>query len=99
MALTGFAELTLEARDLDRLERFYSETLGLELLKREDDRVWLAAGREARVGPSRPGAREGGRQAARLGSASGRTARRSSATRAAGTCTSRSPRSPARSTR
>ena len=66
MALTGFAELTLEARDLDRLERFYGETLGLELLKREDDRVWLAAGSDARLGLWTPGEKEfgdtGGRQ-------------------------------------
>src|SRR4051812_4973805 len=65
MALTGFAELTLEARDLDRLERFYSETLGLELLKREDDRVWLAAGREARLGLWTPGEKEFGDEGGR----------------------------------
>jgi catechol-2,3-dioxygenase len=65
MALTGFAELTLEARDLDRLERFYSETLGLELLKREDDRVWLAAGRDARLGLWTPGEKEFGDEGGR----------------------------------
>lgn len=32
MGLNGFAELTLEARDTARLERFYVEALGLETL-------------------------------------------------------------------
>lgn len=65
MALTGFAELTLEARDLDTLESFYCETLGLELLKRDDDRVWLAAGSEARLGLWTPGAKEFGDEGGR----------------------------------
>jgi catechol-2,3-dioxygenase len=65
MALTGFAELTLEARDLGRLERFYGETLGLELLKREDDRVWLAAGSDARLGLWTPGEKEFGDEGGR----------------------------------
>jgi catechol-2,3-dioxygenase len=46
----GFAELTLQARDLARLERFYTRALGLEVLAREDDRTWLAAGPHARLG-------------------------------------------------
>ena len=29
--LTGFAELTLETRDRDTLERFYTEAFGLEV--------------------------------------------------------------------
>jgi catechol-2,3-dioxygenase len=65
MALTGFAELTLEARDLGTLERFYSETLGLALLKRDDDRVWLAAGSEARLGLWTPGEKEFGDEGGR----------------------------------
>src|SRR5687768_882101 len=32
----GFAELTLQARDLEALERFYVEVLGLEVLDRQD---------------------------------------------------------------
>jgi bifunctional non-homologous end joining protein LigD len=46
----GFAELTLEARDLPRLERFYTDGFGLAVLAREPDRVWLAAGARARLG-------------------------------------------------
>ena len=40
----GFAEVTLETRDLERLERFYVYGFGLDVLARETDRVWLAAG-------------------------------------------------------
>jgi catechol-2,3-dioxygenase len=65
MALTGFAELTLEARDLDLLDRFYREALGLESLSREDDRIWLAAGREARLGLWTPGEKEFGDEGGR----------------------------------
>ena len=54
----GFAELTLEARDVARLERFYRELLGLTVLAREDDRVWLAAGPHARLGLWTPGRKE-----------------------------------------
>jgi catechol-2,3-dioxygenase len=56
----GFAELTLEARDLPRLERFYADGFGLEVLARESDRVWLAAGAQARLGLWGPGAKEYG---------------------------------------
>ena len=56
----GFAELTLEARDLPRLERFYTDGFGLEVLARERDRVWLAAGAHARLGLWGPGAKEYG---------------------------------------
>jgi catechol-2,3-dioxygenase len=56
----GFAELTLETRDLDRLERFYADGFGLEVLAREGDRVWLAAGERARLGLWAPGEKEFG---------------------------------------
>jgi catechol-2,3-dioxygenase len=56
----GFAELTLETSDLARLERFYVEVFGLEVLAREDDRVWLAAGEHARLGLWSPGEKEFG---------------------------------------
>jgi catechol-2,3-dioxygenase len=56
----GFAELTLEARDLPRLERFYADGFGLEVLARESDRVWLAAGAQARLGLWGPGVKEYG---------------------------------------
>jgi catechol 2,3-dioxygenase-like lactoylglutathione lyase family enzyme len=56
----GFAELTLQARDMARLEAFYVAGLGLEVLAREDDRVWLAAGPRARLGLWTPGEKEFG---------------------------------------
>jgi catechol-2,3-dioxygenase len=60
-ALTdGFAELTLETPDIARLERFYVQAMGLQVLAREDDRVWLAAGEHARLGLWSPGEKEFG---------------------------------------
>jgi catechol-2,3-dioxygenase len=59
-AITGLAELTLETDDLVRCERFYRELLGLELLSRERDRVWLAVGRSTRLGLWSPGRKEFG---------------------------------------
>jgi catechol-2,3-dioxygenase len=56
----GFAELTLEARDPERLERFYVEGFGMEVLAREGDRIWLAAGEHARLGLWTPGRKEFG---------------------------------------
>ena len=56
----GFAELTLETSDLARLERFYTDAFGLEVLAREDDRIWLAAGEQARLGLWSPGQKEFG---------------------------------------
>jgi catechol-2,3-dioxygenase len=58
--LDGFAELTLQARDLAALERFYVEVLGLEVLDRQDDRIWLAVGEHARLGLWLPGEKEFG---------------------------------------
>jgi catechol-2,3-dioxygenase len=60
MALSGICELTLEARDMDALERFYTDALGLEVLIRDDDRIWLAAGPDARLGLWTPGEKEFG---------------------------------------
>jgi catechol-2,3-dioxygenase len=62
---SGFVELTLEVRDLEALERFYREAFGLEVLAREDDRVWLAAGRRARLGLWLPGKKEFGDEGGR----------------------------------
>jgi catechol-2,3-dioxygenase len=56
----GFAELTLETRDIGAMERFYVDGFGLEVLAREDDRIWLAAGPRARLGLWTPGAKEFG---------------------------------------
>ena len=53
----GICELVLEARDVPRLERFYRR-LGLEPLAREEDRVWLAAGQQVRLGIWSPGEKE-----------------------------------------
>jgi catechol-2,3-dioxygenase len=63
--VSGFAELTLEARDPALLERFYRELVGLRPLAREDDRIWLDAGRHARLGLWRPGAKEFGDEGGR----------------------------------
>ena len=59
-AIDGFAELALEARDVARMERFYVDALGLRVLAREGDRVWLAVGEHARLGLWTPGEKEFG---------------------------------------
>lgn len=56
----GFAELTLQARDLQAMEAFYREEVGLEVLTREDDRIWLKVGERARLGLWSPGEKEFG---------------------------------------
>jgi catechol-2,3-dioxygenase len=56
----GICEITLETSDLDRLERFYREALGCELLSRQAERVWLACGTSARLGIWSPGEKEFG---------------------------------------
>lgn len=61
----GLAEMTLQAHDLARLERFYTAGFGLEVLSREDDRVWLAAGPHARLGLWTPGEKEFGDEGGR----------------------------------
>jgi catechol-2,3-dioxygenase len=65
VSVDGFAELTLEVHSLERLEAFYREAFGLAVLKREDDRVWLAAGRNARLGLWLPGEKEFGDEGGR----------------------------------
>ena len=62
MTVSGLAELTLRVRDLEALERFYVDVFGLRVLKREDDRIWLAAGDKARLGLWLPGEKEFGDQ-------------------------------------
>ena len=61
----GFCELTLEARDLHRLEAFYRDAFGLRVLSRDEDRIWLAAGRRARLGLWTPGPKEFGDEGGR----------------------------------
>ncbi|WP_205697442.1 VOC family protein [Conexibacter sp. SYSU D00693] len=56
----GFGELTLQVRDRPAMERFYEQVVGLERLAREDDRTWLAAGEDARLGLWLPGEKEFG---------------------------------------
>lgn len=60
MHVQGLAELTLEVRDLPLVERFYREAVGLRVLQRRDDRVWLAVGERCRLGLWLPGAKEFG---------------------------------------
>jgi catechol-2,3-dioxygenase len=60
MLTTGFAELTLQVRDRERMEAFYRELLDLEVLAREHDRTWLSVGRQARLGLWLPGEKEYG---------------------------------------
>jgi catechol-2,3-dioxygenase len=60
MEVVGFAELSLRARDLRVMERFYTETFGLRVLSREPDRIWLQIGDEARLGLWTPGPKEFG---------------------------------------
>ncbi len=57
---TALVELTLQVRDLQALETFYTDVFGLDVLKREDDRVWLAVGEHARLGLWLPGEKEFG---------------------------------------
>jgi catechol-2,3-dioxygenase len=63
--VSGFAEVTLEVRDREALERFYTDVVGLEVLSREDDRTWLAAGESARLGLWLPGEKEFGDEGGR----------------------------------
>ena len=60
MTITGVVELTLQVRDLQALETFYTDAFGLRVLKREEDRVWLAAGKRSRLGLWLPGEKEFG---------------------------------------
>ncbi len=56
----GICELTLEAREPEALEAFYTDAFGLSVLAREPERVWLAAGKRTRLGIWSPGAKEFG---------------------------------------
>jgi catechol-2,3-dioxygenase len=65
MLTAGVCELTLEARDLRLMEAFYTSAFGLKVLSREDDRVWLACGPNARLGLWTPGRKEFGDEGGR----------------------------------
>ncbi len=56
--ISGVVELTLETNGLEAMEQFYRELLGLPLLSRENDRIWLALGPRARLGLWAPGEKE-----------------------------------------
>jgi catechol-2,3-dioxygenase len=60
VSVDGFCELTLQVRDRAAMERFYRDGLGLEVIDRQDDRTWLAAGDRARLGLWLPGEKEFG---------------------------------------
>ena len=63
--ISGVVELTLEVRDLEAVEAFYTDVFGLRVLNREDDRVWLAMGERARLGLWLPGEKEFGDEGGR----------------------------------
>lgn len=63
--IDSFAELSLEARDPRRLERFYRDAFGFKTLAREDDRVWLGVGKTARLGLWSSGEKEFGDEGGR----------------------------------
>jgi catechol-2,3-dioxygenase len=58
--IAGICELTLQARDLSGLARFYQAALGCEMISEEGDRIWLSCGPRARLGIWAPGAKEFG---------------------------------------
>jgi catechol-2,3-dioxygenase len=58
--VSSLAELTLETRDLPAMERFYHDVVGLSVLAREDDRIWLGIGDRTRLGLWSPGEKEFG---------------------------------------
>lgn len=57
LAVKGLCEVVLEAGDLEPMVEFY-EGLGMPVLSREDDRVWLAASPDSRLGIWTPGRKE-----------------------------------------
>ena len=59
MTIAGICELVLETDDVDRLQAFYEEELGLkQLLSEAGDRVWLKVGDRCRLGIWSPGEKE-----------------------------------------
>lgn len=65
MIVNDIVELTLEGDDLPALEAFYVEAFGLEVLTRDDDRVWLRVGSRTRLGLWAPGRKEHGDEGGR----------------------------------
>ena len=58
--ISGLAELTLETADLAGMADFYVGVLGLEIIDRQADRIWLALGESTRLGLWSPGEKEFG---------------------------------------
>jgi catechol-2,3-dioxygenase len=65
MAITGFSEMTLQARDPAAVAGFYVHAFGLAELSRDEDRIWLAVGDRARLGIWAPGRKEFGDEGGR----------------------------------
>ena len=63
--IDSFAELTLEARDAERLVSFYRDAFGFEKLSRDSDRVWPGVGERARLGLWTPGPKNFGDECGR----------------------------------
>ncbi len=58
MTIAGICELVLETDDVERLQTFYEE-LGLRrLLAEDEDRLWLQAGENCRLGIWSPGKKD-----------------------------------------
>jgi catechol 2,3-dioxygenase-like lactoylglutathione lyase family enzyme len=47
---SGVSELALGVADLERAESFYAGTLGLPVVERWTDAVWVMAGERTRIG-------------------------------------------------
>ena len=48
--ITGLCEIALQAHDLETLAAFYERALGLRVLSRDGDRIWLKVGDRGRLG-------------------------------------------------
>jgi catechol-2,3-dioxygenase len=61
----AICELTLETEDFGAMEWFYCAGLGMRVLSREPDRLWLACGSRTRLGLWSPGKKEYGDEGGR----------------------------------
>ena len=50
LSCSGVSELALAVADLERAEAFYAGTLGLPVVERWPDAVWVMAGERTRIG-------------------------------------------------
>lgn len=65
MTPAELCELTLVSEQPRLLAAFYEQTLGLQRISTEEDRIWLAVGERARLGIWSPGRKEFGDQGGR----------------------------------